>query len=90
MKKKKRAAKKIARKRKSKPVVKVRHVCERYREDEMCYKCLDLTRSLLLCGDLNGAELTKIRKIMTDIINKKGVLKEDVVFLNQLSDEYLN
>jgi len=65
-------------------------VCERFREEEMCYRCLDLSRALLLCGELDMIELKKIRTIMTNIISKKGVLKDEVTFLNELSDTYLN
>lgn len=65
-------------------------VCERYNEQEMCYRCLDIARSLLLCGELDEEELVRVRKIMVDIIDKRGVLKEEVVFLDRLSDEYLN
>lgn len=66
-----------------------KNICERYNEDAMCYRCLDLARSLLLSSNLDDTELKRVRKVMTDIINKKGVLKDDVSFLNSLSDEYL-
>jgi hypothetical protein len=90
MNKKKKVKKTVAKAIKPKAKSQKRDLCERYREEEMCYKCLDLSRSLLLSGDLDEAELAKIRKIMTDIINKRGVLKEDVLLLDRLSDEYLS
>jgi len=64
-------------------------VCERYNGIDMCYRCLDLARALLLTDDLAPDELKKIKKIMADIVDRRGVLKEDVVFLGNLSDAYL-
>ena len=63
-------------------------VCE-HSEKETCNKCLLIARELLLCGELDEKELQKVRVIMTKIITKKGVLKEEVKLLGSLSDAYL-
>jgi hypothetical protein len=94
--KKKRPVKKTVKKKITKKKAKPRtkkakkgEICE-HSESEMCSKCLYISRELLLCGELDEKELLKVRQIMTKIITKKGVFKEEVKFLNGLSDMYLS
>ena len=78
-------------KKSSKPAKnKKKHICERYNEDEMCYRCLDLSRELLLCGELDEDELKRVKRVMVEIISKRGVPREEVDFLEKLSEAYLN
>ena len=50
-----------------------RDICDRYVEKEKCHRCLDLSRALLLSGELSPDELKKIRKIRKAIKSRKSI-----------------
>lgn len=64
--------------------------CEKFDEKSMCYRCLDMSRELVLCNELEEEELKRVRKIMKMIMEKKRLPKKEVDFLGSLSEIYLS